>query len=109
LFLGIKSKKWPEVEGIVTDTKVTQQESKDADSGITETNYLPTITYSYTFGGVEYTSCRVSFEPDWFACSFAKLQDAQKVGDRFLENLSVKVYCNPEKPQQSTILTGVRL
>jgi hypothetical protein len=101
---GNKSKVWPITEGIITSTRIDEREDKYNEYG-PATLYYPEINYSYEFGGVQYTSSRVSYEG--VQC-YSDRREAEKWLSRFPKGTRISVHCNPNYPHQSTIKQGLR-
>ncbi len=104
-FRSQKSKSWITVEGTIIGTKVNEHEDKDSETGAKSIHYQPTITYSYEYSGMKYTSNRLTFEGG----PIYPITDKRKAEERLSRypfNSRVTVHCNPKKPQQSTLETG---
>lgn len=107
-FRGNNTYSWTTVEGIIISTRIDEHENTDYESGYKSIDYLPVINYSYEFGGVQYSSNRVSFEED---PGWVPINDKRKAKERlsrYPKDMRIRVYCNPKKPQQSTLQPGFR-
>ncbi|MBI4188165.1 MAG: DUF3592 domain-containing protein [Chloroflexi bacterium] len=107
-FWGIKSNSWTGVEGIITSTRIDEQKDTNYETGLTTKDYRPLINYSYEFGDVQYLSSRVSFEEDAGHVPIVDRRKAEESLARYSKSMGIRVYCNPQNPQQSTLEPGFR-
>jgi uncharacterized protein DUF3592 len=85
-----RSKTWPSVDGEMVETTVKH-------TG--RFSWTPIITYKYHVHGVEYAGNRLAF--DYFG-SYS-LREANELVERYEVQTPVKVFYDPEQPQESTL------
>ncbi len=84
------SKTWLVTDGQVVNTKLEP-------TG--RSQWKPTIIYTYQVNGVEYKSQRLAF--DYFGTYLHS--EADEIMERYPVKTSVKVFYDPEQPQESTL------
>lgn len=89
--LSINSKTWLNTDGQVVDATLKHV-------GI-RAGWKPTITYAYRVDGVDYKNQRLTF--DYF--ERYPLSDANELMERYAVDTTVKVFYDPEQPQESTL------
>jgi len=87
---AINSKTWLSTNGQVVDATL-----EPTGRG----QWKPTITYKYQVFGVEYKSQRLAF--DYFG-NYSH-NEADELIERYAVNSTVKVFYDPEQPQESTL------
>jgi hypothetical protein len=87
---AIHSKTWLATDGQVVDAAL---------EATGRGQWKPTITYTYRVSGVEYKSQRLAF--DYFGTYFHN--EADELMERYAVNSTVKVFYDPEQPQESTL------
>jgi hypothetical protein len=85
-----RSKTWLSTDGQVVETAL-KHTGRFA--------WTPTITYTYHVNGVEYKGSRLAF--DYF--NSYSLREANEIMERYPVKISVKVFYDPEQPQESTL------
>jgi len=85
-----RSKTWHVTDGQVVDATLKP-------TG--RSQWQPTITYKYKVNGVEYKSQRLAF--DYFGTYLHS--EADELMERYAINTTVKVFYDPEQPQESTL------
>lgn len=97
---GFASKRWPTTEGIVTESKLEQQNTR-------RKTFRPHVSYSFTVGNEHFISDRILFGMSSYS-SILK-SDRQRSED-WLEmypiGKTVKVAYNPSEPGESTLNAG---
>lgn len=89
--LGKQSEKWPVAEGnLVSESSAMQKKKKRIH-----------VFYEYRVNGVTYKNSRVNFRDD--KASKRKIRDQYNVGDK------LKVYYEPDDPEQSVLEPGATL
>ena len=108
---SIASLFWARVDGSVIYSSIHMETGtqRDPDTGIEETYDIhhPLISYSYEFGNFQYKSDRVSLV-DTSIFSPTSRKQAEKIASKYHGGMSVVVYCNPRKPQQSVLEPGLK-
>ena len=89
-----KAKAWPTTEGMVTYSEV-EWNSK----------YVPKVVFSYNVGSDEFSSEKIRLTN--FA-HYKKKEDAAKVTNKYPVNGKVKVYYNPNKPNEAILDPGIK-
>ena len=97
LRMGLASKYWPSVRGIVKESSV--EENWQSEGG---TVYRPKIVYSYRVNDCEYESDR-SFS--WIRSGWRKR--AAKIVERYPQGGNVEVFFNPDDPSQAVLERGI--
>jgi len=87
---ALYSKTWLSTNGLVVDATLEP-------TG--RSQWKPTITYKYQVNGVEYTSQRLAF--DYFGTYLHS--EADELIERYAVESTVKVFYDPEQPQESTL------
>ena len=106
---GIKSKSWPIVEGVINTSSIYEME--DYDSGgasLGVIGHMFGIEYSYEFAGVKHTSRQVSIGEERWLNTFGSKEKAEERQAKYPAGTKVKVYCDPKRPQLSTLETGFK-
>jgi hypothetical protein len=102
---------WSPVEGVISSSIIYEERGtiEDSETGKTRdyTHHHPLIYYSYEFGFRQYKSDRVSLADESLFAPTGK-KDAEKTVSKYQHGMSVKVYCNPRKPQQSVLEPGLK-
>ena len=98
------SKTWPSVSGQVLDRGVKIDTDYDDDGGST-TTYLPQITYEYQVNGMSYQSHRFAFGS---TPGFGNRNKAEAFLAPYAQGGTVKVFYNPEKPEESVLSQQMR-
>jgi hypothetical protein len=94
---------WPTVEGRVTESLVSTHRSRRSDSGARTNLYGALVRYSYMVKGVEYSGERVTFA-DTHNSDRSK---AEAILARYAIGAAVRVYYNPEDPQNALLEPGI--
>jgi hypothetical protein len=97
-YFGIKSKSWPVTDGVIISGKSEYHANPSAVNG-----YIPNIEYRYKVNDKNYTSTRINFSLNESAGNKA---NAANILNKYRNGSEVKVYYNPNKPEQSVIETG---
>ena len=106
---GIKSKSWPTADGIITATRFKEMRNSDSSgASLGVDGYNLVIEYSYEFAGVKHTSKRVSIGEEWPRNTFGSKEKAEERWAKYPAGTKVKVYCDPKRPQLSTLETGFK-
>ncbi len=100
MFYSLLATQWPKARGKVAYAGV--DEDYDGSEG---GSYKPVIEFKYTVRGKEYISNRFAFG---FLSSGFKLL-AIDIYRKYSNRPNVMVSYNPKKPQNSVLLTGIRL
>ncbi len=98
------SKGWPSVSGQVLDRGVKIDTDYD-DDGVSTTTYLPQITYEYQVNGMSYQSHRFAFGS---TPGFGNRNKAEAFLAPYAQGRAVKVFYNPEKPDESVLSQQMR-
>ncbi|MBN2043700.1 MAG: DUF3592 domain-containing protein [Anaerolineales bacterium] len=111
IFFGIKNRKkaeasnaWPSAGGMITATWIEENTDHDED-GYSSTTYTPKWEYKYQVGGYEYTSQKISFGG---VTGYGRRKRAQEELDKFPANSQVRVYYDPNDPNQSVLIKGTK-
>lgn len=96
IYKYIKASSWPRVDGRVLRSRMIVDDSGDGVS------YVPDIAYSYSVRGSTYTSETVYPFSLW-----QTKRSATFLTNRYQVNDIVEVKFNPDKPQQSLLITGM--
>ena len=96
LIYAKKSKSWPSIQGVVTDSHVTSDKSGNGGS-----LYSPNVKYKYTVIGKTYMNDLISF-----ASKSGDLTYAKGIVEKYMPGKSVIVYFEPNDPQFSVLVPG---
>lgn len=96
------SNTWSSVEGVITSAQIDEDTDVDED-GFSSTTYTPQWQYQYTVNGNSYTGERISFGA---VRGYGRLKKAQEELDKYPVNSSVRVYYDPEIPEESVLVQG---
>jgi hypothetical protein len=97
LRMGLASKNWPNVRGIVKESSV--EEKSESEGGVI---YRPKIIYSYRVDDCDYESDR-SFS--WIRSGWRKR--VANIVERYPQGSDVEVYFNPDNPSQAVLERGI--
>lgn len=100
LLKSLKAKKWKTVTG-----KLVDWDMHFCNGGESSNLIINKLKYSYSVSGNDHLSNRVAF-------GFPSIMNADSVGRQVEKVLKdapeVKVYYNPNKPEQSTLMVGIK-
>ncbi len=95
VFLSLRARSWPTVQGVVLSSEVREVRGDDV-------SYRPVVRYRYTYRGKTYTSDRI-----WVGGSLSGSNYwAQKVVSRYTPGSPVPVRVRPGDPSFSVLETG---
>lgn len=98
-----ESESWPFTEGEVVANDVRIDEIDDED--FTRVRYIPQVRFEYQVDGQSYTGKRISYGSD---PSFNSRQKALDFLNQFPVGNPVRVFYNPEKPQEAVLSQELR-
>ncbi len=101
---GKASQSWPNTGGVITNAWIEEKTSQDED-GDTSTSYYPKWQYTFQAGGYEYTSQRISYGAEK---GYGRRGKAQEELDKFPANSRVRVYYDPQDPNESVLRRGAK-
>ena len=99
--LGIQSKGWPATNGSVIQSEVVKR-TRTTGTGANRrkvVEHIPEVAYSYSVDGQPYRSSRITFG------AINKL-NAGKTVARYPKGKRIKVFYNPQKPDQAVLAPG---
>jgi len=91
------SETWPTVDGVVFSSEVSSY--KDSKKN---TRYSANVNYSYMIENKEYTSNDISMSE----VTSSNVSSAEKICKQYPEGTKVKVFYNPENPDESLLIPG---
>ncbi|WP_113880736.1 MULTISPECIES: DUF3592 domain-containing protein [Marinobacter] len=97
-YFGIKSKGWPVTDGLIISGKSEYYANPSGVNG-----HILNIKYRYKVSGKNYTSTRINFSLNESAGNKAH---AEELLNNYRNGRVVKVYYNPNNPEQSVIEPG---
>jgi len=107
--LAIASESWPTVEGKVIKSEINRvkRRVKREERTVTETHYIPIVSYQYTVNDIAHISDKVSFVEVSYdeTCSSC----ANAIRNKYPKDTIVKVHYNPEKPNEAVLEAGLQL
>ena len=95
---GIKSSRWPKTEGTIESSGIEIADHHGRDV----TCYTPNITYTYSVGGQLYRNRQVSTGEH----GSNNIKYAQRVVGKYIPNMSVDVFYNPNDPNNALLEAG---
>jgi hypothetical protein len=95
--VGLASRYWPSVRGIIKESSV--EEVPDSDGCIT---YRPKIVYAYRVEDREYESKTWSFRS-----TSCRKKEVSNIVDRYVPGSEVDIYYDPENPSQAVLERGI--
>ena len=93
---GYRSRRWPDVPGIITNSHTTEHSTGEGRV------LIPTVNYNYSVDGVAYSGSRVAFGDD---TSYARGY-AQDVCSRYPIGQKVRVFYDPSDSASSVLAPG---
>jgi hypothetical protein len=108
MVLGIKSKKWPSIEGVIVASRF--EKVKRSGTGLLFNAYVCTIIYEYTLTGRTYANDLISFGDLTLRVLNRGLRDkrgADKIVTIYPEGKRVSVYYDPQNPGQAILKPGI--
>ena len=95
------SQNWPTIEGQIIQATIEESMESDND-GFTSKRYTPSVLYTYTLVGQQYTSDKITFGAKWRYPSRNEAESKlnYQTGER------IQVYYNPENPSQAVLEAG---
>ena len=107
--LAIASESWPTVEGKVIKSEINsvKRRVKREERTVTETHYIPIVSYSYTTNGAPHISNKVSFVE--FSYDETCSSCANAIRNKYPKDTIVKVHYNPEKPGEAVLEAGLQM
>ncbi len=94
-----RSKTWPVIPGVITQSTIEKREVADEDQ-VTRTTFEPTIRYQYTIQDRQYIGQRV-----FFGLAHLDPRGAQSLTRHYLPGMGVLVHYHPSNPAQSVLET----
>ena len=94
-----KSKNWPVIPGVITQSTIEKREQGEEDQALRVT-YEPTIRYQYTIQDQQYIGQRV-----FFGMAHLDQQGAQYLTSHYLPGMGVLVHYHPRNPTQAVLET----
>jgi hypothetical protein len=103
---GFKAARWPAVQGVILSSRLEEKRTHTvhANEGrpVDEVGYQPQVEYEYRVGGTIFKGTRISPLEKQYA-----RRAGQKVVDRYPAGAAVKVFTDPDNPNQALLETGV--
>ncbi|GAA5494933.1 hypothetical protein Rhal01_01099 [Rubritalea halochordaticola] len=93
---SLDAKHWEQVEATVISSKLDIKSDSDGSS------YKPLITYRYLYQGAPYEGNRYDFDDNY---SNVGVNSMREIVDSHQRGSSIKVFVNPEQPEESVIST----
>ena len=98
------SNRWPAAGGVITNAWINESRSTDED-GFTSTSYSARVEYQYAVGANTFTSRRISFGSTQ---SYSNRRKARKELEAYPVNSRVRVYYNPQNPEEAVLIRGTK-
>lgn len=96
------SEEWPSVQGTVRSSGVREETSSSGSRRSSSTTYHASVVYDYQVGGQAYQGERISYGEYGTGDSGR----AQKIAAGYPEGAEVRVYYQPDDPQESVLEPG---
>lgn len=97
-----ESENWPHVQGKISESEVRSHTSRNS-NGRTSTSYSVELKYTYTVDDEEYIGDRLRFGE----MNSNKRRDANAKAKTFAAGKKIKVFYDPEEPQESVLEPGI--
>lgn len=97
LIQAAASRNWPQVPGLITESKVESWEDSEGDR-----SYTPSVTYEYKVSQIRYIGDRISFGNHAGGSSSL----AKSLVRRYRPGIEVPVYYDPDRPERSVLEPG---
>jgi hypothetical protein len=101
-----RSSSWPTVEGTVTASTIVQRTGRRG-----RTTDIPSITYRYSVGGVEYLGTRLFFGsqyPESWTTGAKWTTDTKEYIGRYPPGASLRVHYDPDDAAKSVVEAGMK-
>ena len=98
-----RAENWPTMDGVITQSQISIQRSRDSDDGRVSNLYGALVRYSYRVKGEEYSGDRIAFVD----VHTGDEERARDILARYPLGAAVRVFYNPADPQNAMLEPGV--